>query len=170
MADTTFTIGDDKKTLIVERDFAADRSKVWAAWTKPELFSQWWGPRGWSTEVKAFSFTEGGTNHYGMKCEDPAQSDWFGKYSWGLMTFHDIDAENSFAYTDKFADENAVITPGMPVTETKQDFIAKDGVTHVVSTTTFAKPEDLEQVIAMGMKEGLEQTWDRLAELLTDKA
>ena len=47
MSDTTFTIQDDKKTLVIDRVFPAERSKVWEAWTTPELFAKWWGPRGW---------------------------------------------------------------------------------------------------------------------------
>src|ERR1043165_2191155 len=106
MGETKFTIQDDKKTLVVERTFKAPRSKVWAAWTTPELFTQWWGPRGWTTEVKHMEFKDGGYNHYGMKCVDPEQKDWYGKYSWGKSTYSNIDAENSFDYTDEFCDEH----------------------------------------------------------------
>lgn len=33
-----------KKDLLFERTYAAPRSRVWEAWTRPELLKQWWGP------------------------------------------------------------------------------------------------------------------------------
>ncbi len=167
MSNTTFTVKDDKKTLVIVRTFNAEPAKVWAAWSQPELFVQWWGPTGWTTTTKHFDFSEGGYNHYGMKCEDPAQKDWYGQTTWGKMTFKNIKPEMSFGYVDAFCDENAIVTPGMPLSDTFQEFIAEDGKTKVVSTTIFEKAEDLEQVIAMGMQEGLEQTWDRLEDLVS---
>lgn len=166
MSETKFTIQDDKKSLQVERVFTAPKSKVWAAWTTPELFAKWWGPRGWRTTVKHMDFTEGGYLLYGMKCEDPAQTDWYGKESWGKSEYTHIDAENSFAYTDYFTDENGVAAPSMPSMDIRIEFHEEDGATRVVSTTKFATAEALQQTIAMGMKEGLTQTWDRLEEML----
>jgi uncharacterized protein YndB with AHSA1/START domain len=166
MDKTNFSIKDDKKTLVVERVFPAGRSKVWAAWTTPELFAKWWGPRGWQTEVKHMEFKDGGYLLYGMKCVDPDQKEWYGKTSWGKSTYSNIDAENSYNYTDEFCDENGEVTAGMPVMNIHMEFREEDGKTHVVSTSVFDKQEDLEQVIAMGMKEGLVQTWDRLEEML----
>jgi uncharacterized protein YndB with AHSA1/START domain len=166
MSETIFTVKEDKKTLLVERVFNAPRTKVWAAWTTPEQFVKWWGPKGWTTKIKEKNFSEGGVLVYGMVCEDPNQTDWYGKTSWGKSTYTAIDAENSFTYIDEFCDENGTVDPAMPRMEIAMQFIDEDGATRVVSTSEFATPEALEQVIAMGMQAGLEQTWDRLAELV----
>lgn len=166
MEKTKFTVGEDKKTLIIERTFQAPRRRVWAAWTTPELFVKWWGPKGWTTTVKHMDFSNAGYLHYGMKCEDPDQTDWYGKISWGKSTYHDIDAENAFSYVDEFCDENGEVTPGMPAMDIQQEFEDKGNATRVISTTIFDSPEALKQVIDMGMQEGLAQTWDRLEELL----
>ncbi len=170
MSETNFTIQDDKKTLVVERTFDAPRSRVWQAWTTPELFAKWWGPRGWSTTVKHMDFTEGGYLLYGMKCEDPAQTEWYGQYSWGKSTYSTINPESSFTYTDEFCDENGQVTPDMPAMVTDVRFIETDDKTQIVSTSVFDSPEALDQVIAMGMKDGLTQTWDRLEETLVQAA
>lgn len=167
MSETTFTVQDDNKTLIVERVFKAPKSKVWAAWTTPELFVKWWGPRGWQTTVKHMDFQEGGYLLYGMKCEDPEQAEWFGKYSWGKTTYNSIDAENSFDYTDEFTDENGTATPDMPSMNIKVTFHEEDGVTRLTSITEFPSAEALKQTVEMGMKDGLTQTWDRLEETLS---
>lgn len=33
-----------KKDLAFDRTYPAARDRVWAAWTRPELLTQWWGP------------------------------------------------------------------------------------------------------------------------------
>ncbi len=152
--------------LKLERVFVAERKKVWNAFTSPELFIQWWGPKGWVTTVKEFSFAEGGVNHYGMKCEDPEQGEWYGQVSWGKMVFSNIQPIESFDYTDYFVDEEAQIQDGMPVSETTLQFVEEDGATRLISTTNFESEDALKAVMDMGMLEGITQTWDRLEELV----
>lgn len=166
MNKTLFTIADDRKTLIVERTFNAPRNKVWEAFTNPELLAKWWGPRGWETEIKHMDFSDGGHWHYGMKCTDPAQEDWYGKTSWGKSIYKNITPQDSFEYTDMFCDENGTTTPGMPVSHTKLTFKDDGGATILTSKTEYETPEALAQVIEMGMEEGLSQTWDRLDQFL----
>ncbi len=166
MSNTKFTIADDKKTLIAERTFQAPKSKVWEAYTKPEILAKWWGPKGWETEIKHMDFTEGGYWHYGMKCVDPEQKEWFGQVSWGKGTYEQIDPEDSFAYTDAFCDENAVETPGMPTSRTVVKLEERGDATTLTSTSEFESPEALKTVIDMGMEEGFDQTWDNLEAIL----
>lgn len=154
------------RTLTLERIFNAPRQKVWDAFTKPELFRQWWGPRGWETEVKEFSFTEGGVNHYGMKCLDESQGEWYGKYSWGKMVFSNINPIDSFDYQDFFVDENAVVQIGMPVITTHQQFIEENGTIKIISVGTYENEEALKMVMDMGMLQGITETWDRLDEVV----
>jgi uncharacterized protein YndB with AHSA1/START domain len=45
-------------------------------------------------------------------------------------------------------------------------FAEQDGKTTITSRARFATGKDLETVLAMGMIEGLTQTWDRLEEYL----
>jgi len=45
MNETTSTIADDEKTLIVERTFDAPKSRVRKAHSTRELLRQWWEPR-----------------------------------------------------------------------------------------------------------------------------
>lgn len=152
----------EKNILTLERTLNAPRQKVWDAFTKPEQFIKWWGPNGWTAEVKEFNFSEGGSNHYGMKCEDPAQTDWYGKYSWGNMVFSAIQPIEQFSYTDYFVDEHKTILEGMPATVTTLKFIEDQGKTTLVSTTTFDSEEAVKMVLDMGMIQGITETWDKL--------
>lgn len=156
-------------TLTLTRTIDAPRQKVWDAFAKPDLFVIWWGPQGWRTEVKEFNFSEGGVIHYGMKCEDEAQGEWYGKYSWGKMIFSDIRPLEQIAYVDYFADEQAVVQDGMPQSTTILEFKDNGDTTTLVSTSVFESEAALKQVMDMGMLEGITQTWDRLDALVTGK-
>lgn len=46
--------------LVIERVIRAPRAAVWAAWTTPELFAQWWIPRPYTCRVDLFAPHPGG--------------------------------------------------------------------------------------------------------------
>lgn len=168
MEKTTFTVGDDKKTLIVARTFHAPKSKVWRAYSDPKILARWWGPRGWETEIKHMDFSNGGCWHYGMKCMDPAQEEWYGKTSWGRASFSTIQPQDSFEYVDEFCDENGVVTPGMPQAKTTLTLVEDNGGTRVTLVTEYDSAETLRQVLEMGMEDGFAETWQKLAEFFED--
>jgi uncharacterized protein YndB with AHSA1/START domain len=170
MSDTTFRVSDDKKRLIVERTFDAPKSRVWKAYSTRDLLLRWWGPRGWETIIKRLEFENGGTWHYGMKCIDANQGDWFGKTSWGQFVYENIRPEDSFEYTDVFCDEEGNPTPGMPSSHTVVKLVEREGRTTVTTTTSYTSEEALSQVLEMGMKEGLSETLDKLEEVLRAEA
>jgi len=49
--------------LEISRFVNAPRRKVWQAWTDPEILKQWWCPKPWVTEVRAFDLRPGGAFH-----------------------------------------------------------------------------------------------------------
>ncbi len=155
------------RTLTLERVFPAPRQRVWDAFTTPELFCQWWGPKGWSTEVKSFDFSEGGANHYGMKCNDPQQTDWYGKYSWGKMAYEKINPIEQIIYKDYFLDDQGEVQAGMPVSESDLRFVEVAEGTKLVCVITYENEAALKTVVDMGMLPGIAMTWDNLETLLT---
>lgn len=50
-------------TITVTRVLDVPRAAVYRAWTEPELFAQWWGPRGFTTDLStvALDVRVGGT-------------------------------------------------------------------------------------------------------------
>ncbi len=170
MSETKITKDAANKSLIMERVFSAPRERVWQAWTDPQVFEKWWGPRGWKTTVKSFDFRSGGSGVYGMKCEDENQGEWYGQSSWGKMEFLEVNAPDSFVYKDFFCDENGVVNDEMPVMTITMEFFEEDGKTRVVSTGVFETEEGYNKVLAMGVEQGAAETWDRLEELVARTA
>lgn len=164
MDKTIVTKKPETNQLVFERTFAAPRERVFGAFTSAEALAKWWGPRGWKTTTKEMNFEPGGRWHYGMKCIDESQGEFFGQESWGLAIYETIDQPNGFSYTDYFSDESAVINQQMPTTKTEMSFEEIDGTTKLRGVTTCENREAYDQLVSMGMIEGLSETWDRLEE------
>ncbi|HRJ06185.1 MAG TPA: SRPBCC domain-containing protein [Candidatus Saccharibacteria bacterium] len=164
MDKTIVTKKPETNQLVFERTFDATQERVFNAFSNADALAKWWGPRGWQTETKEFNFEPGGRWHYGMKCVDENQGEWFGQTSWGIMQYNTIDQPNGFTYIDYFSDETGAINESMPKTETTMNFETVDGKTRVTGTTTCESREAYDQLVNMGMVEGLSETWDRLEE------
>lgn len=163
MDKTSVTKDFDNSTLIIERTFNAPRQRLWDAYTVPDQFTQWWGPEGWETTVKEFNLVAGGKNHYAMKCVDERQGEWFNQESWGMMVFEAIDTPNSFTYKDYFSDADGTLKQDMPVMTITMEFVEKEGKTTMICTGKVDSKEQLEQLVNMGMIEGMSSSLDKLA-------
>jgi len=159
MSETVVRKDLEQKQITFERVFNAPREKVFKAFTDPEIIAQWWGPRGWTTTVKTMEVKPGGVWHYGMR-------DTQGQEAWGKSVYKEIVKPERIVYIDTFTDEAGTHNPNMPELHVELEFIDEDGKTKVVSRTTFATAEQLQQVVDMGMEQGFKETWDRLAEYL----
>jgi uncharacterized protein YndB with AHSA1/START domain len=155
----------ENKKLIIEFEANGPKEKVWQAYANKELFEKWWGPEGWETTTKEFSLTPGGKIHYGMKCVDENQGDWFGKVSWGVMDIIDVSPTDSFTYMDYFSDEDGVLNDELPALKVTNEFVEEDGKTKIVSTSFADTAEQIEQLINMGMIEGFTSQLNKLDKL-----
>jgi uncharacterized protein YndB with AHSA1/START domain len=65
----------ETQDLIISRIVRAPRATLWRAWTEPTLLKEWWCPRPWTTEVRAFDLRPGGAFHTFMQGPDGGTSD-----------------------------------------------------------------------------------------------
>ncbi len=168
MADVKVTKDLENKKLILEWEVAAPREKVWRAYAEKDMFEKWWGPEGWETKAKEFDFKPGGRVHYDMKCADENQKEWFGQSSWGMMVMESVDEPSSFTYKDFFSDENGTLNQEKPTITVTNEFIEEGGKTKIVSTALADDAEQIEQLIKMGMVEGLTSQLNRLDALMSE--
>jgi uncharacterized protein YndB with AHSA1/START domain len=150
---TTVTTPADRE-IASERVFDAPRDRVFAAYTDPELISQWWGPRGTETTVDQMDVRAGG--------------------SWRFVIRNDSDGrENGFKgiYREVTPPERIVQTfewegmPGHVVIETAT-FEDLGGRTRVRTNSLFHSSEERDGMISSGMERGLTDSHNRLTELL----
>lgn len=166
MADVKVSKDLENNKLIIEFVANGPLQKVWQAYAHKEMFEKWWGPEGWETRTKEFSFTPGGKVHYGMKCVDEAQGDWYGQTSWGVMDIQNVEEGVSFTYIDYFSDEDGALNNDMPALTVTNKFLEENGKTKIVSTSLADSAEQIEELIKMGMIEGFSSQLNKLDELV----
>lgn len=157
-----FTVDKEKNTVNVKREFAADLSMVWDAWTKPELLDLWWAPKPYRTETKSMDFREGGYWLYAMISPE-------GEKHWCKNDYHKIEIQKSFSGLDAFCDENGKINTEMPRTLWTNVFSANSNKTLVTITAKYESLADLEKIIAMGFKEGFTMALGNLDQYIEEQ-
>jgi len=67
--------GADAQDLTISRLLRAPRARLWQAWSDPQLLKEWWCPKPWTTEVRAFEMRAGGDFYTFMRGPDGGTSD-----------------------------------------------------------------------------------------------
>ncbi|GAB3640164.1 SRPBCC family protein [Spirosoma arcticum] len=154
-----FSVDKENKTIVVKREFAAERALVWDAYTKSELLDQWWAPKPWKARTKTMDFREGGSWHYAMVGPD-------GEEHWAVANYKTIQPQKSFTGLDGFADAEGVVNQDLPQSRWNVSFADQGEVTLVEHLITYDDLAQLETTLQMGFKEGLTMAMEGLDELL----
>ncbi|ASS50073.1 MAG: ATPase [Candidatus Fluviicola riflensis] len=155
-----FVVDKENNSITVKREFAADRSLVWAAYTKSEILDQWWAPKPWKARTKSMDFKEGGHWHYAMVGPE-------GEEHWAWADYKNIEPKHKFTGLDAFADAEGNIDKSMPQSKWNVTFTDKgEELTQVEFHITYPDLAQLEAIIQMGFKEGLSMAMEGLDELL----
>jgi uncharacterized protein YndB with AHSA1/START domain len=149
----------DKGTLEVAREFKADLSLVWRAWTEAELLDQWWAPKPWKCVTKTMELKPGGKWIYDMVGPN-------GERHGALQIFEEIKFHVFFSGKDAFADSEGNINEALPVATWRNSFSSTENGTLVRTYAQYPNPEALKTVLDMGMEEGLQMAQNNLEELL----
>jgi uncharacterized protein YndB with AHSA1/START domain len=145
--------------LLVSRVFDAARDLVFKAFSEADRLMQWWGPREWPLTYCKLDFRVGGIWLFCMTGPDGAES-------WGKGVYEEIVSPERIVYVDAFSDRDGNVNESMPQVRIIMEFTEHAGKTKVESRAEYATVQDLESLKAMGMIEGITETWDRLAEYL----
>ncbi len=156
---TIFARDEKNLTLTAKRTFNAQQSRVWQAYTIPELLEKWWAPAPWQATTVSMDFRIGGRWHYCMNGPE-------GEKHYGLMKYTDIRPEEYFASEDCFVDAEATVDPTLPCMKINNSFEADGEQTHLASVTIFASLKDMEKLLEMGAQDGFSTTLDQLETLL----
>ena len=161
-----FTVDKTTKTVFVNREFAADLSLVWDAFTKQEILDQWWAPKPWASKTKFMNFKVGGRRFYAMVSPE-------GQERWILQKYTSIKPKTNFKLFNAFADKNE--NPDLEGSDWDYNFSEQNarpdepvgrGTTKVSITIYNESLARLEKMIEMGFKEGFTATLKNLEELL----
>jgi uncharacterized protein YndB with AHSA1/START domain len=154
-----FTVDKTKNTIFITREFLAELSLVWDAFTKQEILDQWGAPEPWIIKTKYMRFEEGGRRLYSMTSPE-------GQEHWSIQEFTSISPTSNFKMLTNFSDKDGNINSGFQSSENNLDFSEADGVTTVKITIKYATPAILEMMIEKGFREGFTMTMNNLEDLL----
>jgi uncharacterized protein YndB with AHSA1/START domain len=152
-----FTVDKTAKTVLITREFAAEQSLVWDAFTKQEILDQWTAPKPWASKTKYMNFEVGGRRLYAMVSPE-------GQERWAIQTYTSITPKTNFKMYNAFADKEG--NPELPGSEWDYNFSEQNGITKVHITIFNESFERMEKMIEMGFKEGFTMSMINLESLL----
>jgi uncharacterized protein YndB with AHSA1/START domain len=153
---TNISAEPGKQEIIITREFDAPRELVFKACTDPRLIPQWWGPRYLSTEVDQMDVRAGGQWRFLNRDAEGNEYAFHGVY-------HEVLAPERIIDTFEFE--------GLPETghvclETMKLEELPGGRTRLTVQSLFQAVADRDGMLQSGMEAGVNDTYDRLAELL----
>jgi uncharacterized protein YndB with AHSA1/START domain len=152
-----FTVDKAAKKVFINREFDADLSLVWDAFTKQEILDQWWAPKPWASKTKVMNFEVGGRRFYAMVSPE-------GQERWSIQKYTSISPKTNFKMLNAFADKDE--NPELPGSDWDLNFSEQNGTTKVSVAIYNESLERMEKMIEMGFKEGFTMTMNSLEELL----
>ena len=152
---TTIERKSDRE-VVVTRTFDAPARLVFEAWTKPELFRQWWVPRSMGMTLRSceLDVRTGGTYRL-VFGDDPANPVAF------FGTYLDVVPNQRIVWTNE---ESGADGPVTTVT-----FEEKNGKTTLVMSELYPTKEALDAA-GTGAQEAMNETFGQLDELLASLA
>jgi uncharacterized protein YndB with AHSA1/START domain len=153
-----FTVDKTTKTVSITKEFDADLSLVWDAFTKQEILDQWWAPKPWASKTKVMNFEVGGRRFYAMVSPE-------GQEHWSIQKYTSISPKTNFKMTNTFADKDE--NPELPGSDWNFNFSEQNGTTKVSITIYNESLDRMEKMIEMGFQGGFTMTLNYLGNLLT---
>jgi len=153
-----FTVDKASKTVFVTREFAADLSLVWDAFTKAEILDQWVAPKPFAAKTKVMDFKVGGRRFYAMVSPE-------GHERWAIQKYTSISPKTNFKMFNAFADKDE--NPELPGSDWDYTFSEQNGKTKVSIIIYNESLARMEKMIEMGFTEGFKMTLSNLENLLT---
>ncbi|HEV2329580.1 MAG TPA: SRPBCC domain-containing protein [Verrucomicrobiae bacterium] len=157
------------RPFIISRAFNTPRESVWKAWTDPERFRQWFGPKGCTVTDLKMELRPGGSSHC---CVRPPN----GGEMWGKFTYREIAEPERLVYAQHFSDRAGGITrhplsPTWPLQMlTTVTFAEQNGKTVLTVHWAPLNATDEERKTFDSAHDGMNQGWggsfDQLAEYL----
>lgn len=145
-------------TIRIIRDFDAPVSRVYRAWTDPQLVVQWLGPKSTTMHIDAWDARTGGSWRYrASTCDGETIASFYG-------SFHELRPDQRIVQT--FTYEG--VPDGVSLeTVTFEDL--GDGRTRVNGLSVVDTMQARDAILASGMEHGVVEGYEKLDALLADE-
>lgn len=153
----------DALTMTLTAEFDASPERVWQLWADPRQLERWWGPPTHPATVTAHDLKPGGKVEYHMTGPEGDQPRGY----WEVL---ETNAPKSIVFLMGFA--NADGTPNTEFPRSTGRVTIEDiggGRTRMSIASTFESSEVMEQILAMGMEEGITQAVGQIDAILAEE-
>lgn len=158
---TSVTSDPHTLTLTVIGEYSVPVARLWQAWMDPRQLELFWGPPTWPATFIRHEPFPGGRTTYCMTGPN-------GEQSRGYWRFQIVEPEQRIVLRDGFADPQGEPNTDMPEVQMEWTFHPTATGSRFVGVSTFASLEALEQLLAMGMLEGLNASMAQLDDVVAD--
>ena len=149
-------------TMTLTAEFDASPERVWDLWADPRKLERWWGPPTYPATFTAHDLAPGSRVEYHMTGPSGDQPHGY----WDVV---EVDPPRRLVFVDGFANEDGTPNDDFPRNEGRVTIepIAA-GRTRMSIQSRFPSTEAMEQVLAMGMEEGLTQAVGQIDAILAE--
>lgn len=149
----------DAFTMTIAAEFDAGAEWVWEMWADPRRLERWWGPPSYPATFVDHDLSPGGRATYFMTGPD-------GQKYRGWWRIEEADPPTGLRFEDGFADEEGEPSAEMPTTIATVTIAEADGTATMSIESRFSSREGMEQVIEMGMEQGMVEALGQIDALL----
>ncbi len=153
----------DALTMTVVADFPVPVRRLWDAYADPRQIEKFWGPPGWPATFTRHDVAVGGRSDYYMTGPD-------GERSGGYWEFLAVEPGRYFEVRDGFATPDGDRDAELPSMRMVYTFEPTDTGSRLTTRTFFPSLGELEQLLSMGMEEGLTAAMGQVDAVVTDLA
>lgn len=158
---TSVTKDPDDLTLTVVADFDVPVRRLWDAYLDPRMIERFWGPPSHPATFTRHDGFPGGRSIFTMNGPD-------GEVSRGCWEWTAVEPERSFEVIDSFALADGTPNPDMPSMRMSFRFEATDHGSRLVTTTVFNSLDELENLLDMGMEDGMRAAMAQIDDVIAD--
>lgn len=152
----------DALTMTVTTEFDVTAERAWSLWGDPRQLERWWGPPTYPATVEQHEMTPGGTVAYYMTSPE-------GERYRGWWQVLEVEPPRHLLVKDGFADAAGNPNFDLPTTLMRVGIDDRpEGGVRVTILSTFPSLEALQQMLEMGMEEGLKGAMSQIDAILVE--
>ena len=150
-------------TLTLDAEFDASPDRVWQLWADPRQLERWWGPPTYPATFTKHDLAPGSRVEYHMTGPEGDQPKGF----WDIL---ETDPPHRLVLSDGFANDDGTPNDAFPRGELRMTIEnIGAGRTRMTIENIFPSTEAMEQVLSMGMEQGLTDAVGQIDAILAEE-
>jgi uncharacterized protein YndB with AHSA1/START domain len=149
-------------SMTIHAEFDATPERIWQLWADPRQLERWWGPPTYPATFTKHELAPGSRVEYHMTGPEGDQPKGF----WDIT---EVDPPRSLVFRDGFANDDGSPNTDLPISTAR---VTIEGIgadrSRMSIKTVFPNTEAMEQVLAMGMEEGLTEAVGQIDAILAE--